>query len=57
MLSKDVIDQSVGLARDKLEEIKAAALARHEYLTAVLTRFRIALDDGEKARVLIRSLK
>ena len=57
LLSKDVIDRVVGMGRAKLEEAKAEALARHDYLTAVLMRFRIDLEDGERSKILLRSLK
>lgn len=57
LLSKDVIDRVVGMGRAKLEEAKSEALARHDYLTAVLMRFRIDLEDGERSKTLLRSLK
>ncbi len=57
LLTKDVIDRVVGMGRAKLEEAKSEALARHDYLTAVLMRFRIDLEDGERSKTLLRSLK
>lgn len=56
-LSQDALDKLVGMGRSKLEETKAEALSRHDYLTAVLTRFRIDLEDAEQERILLRSLK
>lgn len=56
-LSKDALEKFVDLGRAKLEEVRKQALEHHDYLTAVLTRFRIDLQDAEKAKVLLRSLK
>lgn len=56
-VQKDVIDLFTEMGREKLEEVKQVALAKHEYLAAVITRFRIELDDGERERVLRRSRK
>lgn len=57
LISKEAIDKILDAGRAKLEEAKAEALARHDYLTAVLTRFRIDLEDAEHAKVLLRSRK
>lgn len=57
LLSKETLDRIVDVGRAKLEEAKADALARHDYLTAVLTRFRIDLEDAEQSKVLLRSRK
>lgn len=55
VLSKEVVESAAKLAGDKLKERNADALARHDYLTATLTGFRIDLDMGEKEQVLLRS--
>ncbi len=56
LLSKEMLDDAARLAGDKLKEINAAALAKHDYLAATLTRFRMDLDRGEEERILLRSL-
>lgn len=56
-VQKNVVDLFVEMGREKLEEVKREALAKHEYVAAVITRFRIELDDGERDRVLRRSKK
>jgi hypothetical protein len=43
------------LGGDQLRKMHADALAKRDYLAAVLTRFRLDLDDGEENRVLLRS--
>jgi len=55
LLTKDVVDGLLSMAKGKLELAKAQALDKHEYLTAVLTGFRLALIGGEERRVLLRS--
>jgi hypothetical protein len=45
------------IARDKLKEINAEALAKHDYLKATLTRFQMDLDKGEEEQILLRSLR
>lgn len=42
---------------DQLRDLNAAAVARRDYLAAVLTRFSLDLEDGEESRVLLRSKK
>ena len=55
LLSKEVLDDAVKLAGVKLREANAEAVAKHTYLTAMLTGFRIDLDKGEEDLVLLRS--
>src|SRR5664280_214142 len=55
VLSKEVLDDAAKLAGDKLRAINAEALAKHDYLTATLTGFRMDLDKGEKEQILLRS--
>lgn len=43
------------LGVDQLKKINADALAKHDYMAAVLTRFGLDLDDGEEKRVLLMS--
>jgi ABC-type uncharacterized transport system YnjBCD ATPase subunit len=45
------------LAGDKLKEMNDEAKAKHDYLTAMVTGFELALAKGEKERVLLRSIK
>ena len=45
------------VAGDKLKEINAEALAKHDYLKATLTRFQMDLDKGEEEQILLRSLR
>ncbi len=56
-LSKEVLDDAAKLAGDKLRDLNSEALARHDYLTATLTGFRMDLDKGEKEQILLRSLR
>jgi len=55
VLSKEVLDDAAKLAGDRLREINSEALAKHDYLTATLTGFRMDLDKGEKEQILLRS--
>jgi hypothetical protein len=43
------------LGGDQLRKMNSDARAKHDDLAAVLTRFRLDLDDGEDKRVLLRS--
>jgi energy-coupling factor transporter ATP-binding protein EcfA2 len=45
------------LAGDKVSEMNRDAKARHDYVSTVLTNFELDLDNGEKEKVLLRSLK
>ena len=56
MLSPDVIDEAAQMAGDKLRELNAQALAKHNFVTATLTQFQMDLDQGEEDDVLLRSL-
>jgi hypothetical protein len=51
----DLMDEAARLAGDKLRKLNADALARHEYLAATLTGFRLDLDKGEDEQILLRS--
>lgn len=50
-----VADSAVRLADGRLQQIHDTAVAKHDYMTAVLTKFRIALAHAERDRVLKRS--
>jgi hypothetical protein len=54
-LNSNLINEAAKLAADKLTEINAQALARHDYLTATLTQFRLDLINGEKEQILLTS--
>ena len=43
------------LGGDQLRKMNSEALAKQDYMAAVLTRFGLDLDDGEEKRVLLRS--
>jgi hypothetical protein len=45
------------ISGDQLRRMNADALAKRDYLAAVLTRFRLDLEDAEQKRVLLRSKK
>lgn len=57
LLSRDVLGQFTELGREKLEEVERVAVARSDYLAAVLARFRLDLEEGEVNEVLLRSLR
>lgn len=54
-LSKDTVDDAVNLVGEKLREVNADAVEKHQHLTAMLTGFKMALEDGEKRRIFLRS--
>lgn len=55
LLGPSLVDDAAKLGGDKLRQINAEALAKNDSLTATLTRFRMDLDEGEAAQVLLRS--
>ncbi|MEW1962355.1 ATP/GTP-binding protein [Microbacterium sp. NPDC077644] len=57
ILSKDKVERFIRMGRDKLEEVERVAIARRDYLAAVLARFRLDLEAGEADDVLLRSLR
>jgi energy-coupling factor transporter ATP-binding protein EcfA2 len=57
LLSPDIVNEAAQMAGDKLREVNEQALAKHNYVTATLTRFQMDLDKGEEEQVLLRSLK
>lgn len=56
ILSKEVLDDAARLVGEKLREKNAEAIAKHDYMTATLTGFRMDLDKGEEEQILLRSL-
>lgn len=50
-----ILNAAAKLVGDKLKESNSEALAKHDYLTATLTRFRMDLDKGEKEQILLRN--
>ena len=57
LLSPDIIEEAAQMAGDKLREVNAEAMAKQNFLTATLTRFQMDLDEGEQARIVLRSLR
>ncbi|SED40751.1 hypothetical protein SAMN05216483_3776 [Streptomyces sp. 2131.1] len=57
VLSKELLDEAVKATGDKLKNMNSEAMAKRNYLTATLTRFRMDLDRGEEEQVLLRSVK
>jgi hypothetical protein len=55
MFVRPSLDQVTTLAGDKLREMNAEALAKQDYLRAILTGFRMDLERGEAEHRLLRS--
>jgi hypothetical protein len=55
LVGRDLVSRAVNLGADQLRKMNADALAQHENMKAMLTRFGLDLDDGEEQRVLLRS--
>jgi hypothetical protein len=53
----NMIDKANDLGTEKLQEINREAKAKHDFLTAVLSDFQLALDRAEEQRVLLRSIQ
>lgn len=45
------------LSVDQLKKKNSEALAKKDYMTAVLTRFRLDLDEAQERRILLLSRK
>lgn len=54
LVKPDHIEKAINLVGDKLEDANRHAVASHDHLAAVLTGFKIALENAEKNRVLLR---
>lgn len=57
LFGPNVVDDAVKVAGEQLKALNSEARAKHDHLTATLTRFRMDLDEGEQERVLLRSLR
>lgn len=57
LMSKDVVNEAVKLVGEKLREANEEALAKHNYLQAMLTGFKIDLEKAEAEKVFLRSPK
>lgn len=55
VLPGDIVEDAVNLVGDKLREANALAVERHQHLTAMLTEFKIKLEEAEKSGIFLRS--
>ncbi len=53
--SPNLMNAAATLAGDKLRDVNAEALAKHDHLRATLTGFQLDLDKGETERTFLRS--
>jgi hypothetical protein len=51
------VNEWTKLAADELKRRHAEALAKQDYLVAMLTGFQLQLDEGEAKRILLKSLR
>lgn len=56
-LSNGLLDEAVNIAEDQLKKINGDAVAKHDYLTATLTKFQMDLNKAEKEKIFLRSPK
>lgn len=56
-VSDPIVEWASEAAKPKLEEILANAMGNKDYLTAILTEFRLDLDRGEEDDLLIKSMR
>ncbi len=54
-VTKEILDAATKLLAKNLTKIRDDALAKNDYLTATLADFRMALDKGEKEKILLKS--
>lgn len=52
-----LVAEAVKLAGEKLADTNQTALAKNDYVTAVISQFRMDLDKGEEEHTLLRSLR
>lgn len=52
-----LVDVISGLTTERVEELHNEARAKHDFLTTVLTGFRLELDEGVEQKVLLRSAR
>ncbi len=57
LIGRGVNSVATDLGADQLRKLHAAALAKHDHMAAVLSRFALDLDDAEERRILLRSRK
>ena len=55
LVGLDLVNDAVRLVGEKLRQLNADAVAKHDSLRITLTRFKLELEDGEQRRVLLRS--
>lgn len=55
LIGPDLVNEAAKLAGDKLRGINSDALAKHDYLAATLSGFRVDLDKAEEEQILLRS--
>ena len=59
LVDRDAVDDAVraafDLPRDQLAKMNADALAKKDYMAAVLTRFRLDLRDAEDEGIFLES--
>lgn len=51
------LDQATKLVGNELRKLKEDALAKRDYLVAMVTSFRIDLEKGEEQKILLRSVR
>lgn len=56
-LAAGVLTVAATMGTEQLEKLNAAALAKRDHLAAVLSRFRLDMDEGERQLVFLRSRK
>lgn len=57
LMSKDAVNGALNLVGERLREVNEEARAKHNYLQAVLTGFKIDLENAEAEKVFLRSPK
>ena len=56
-IDPNALERLGALAGEKLQDVNGEALAKRDYLTAILTGFQLELEQGEQERVLLKSLR
>lgn len=55
--SSGLLEEAANIAGEQLKRINSAAVAKHDYLTATLTKFRMDLNKAEEEKIFLRSAK
>lgn len=55
LLARGVLDDVINIGVDRLKQINAEALAKHDYLTATLAGYRLAMIKAEEDNILLTS--